>query len=167
MYRILALGGLALALTSLPATAQMVTVSPAQVGQIFCIARLGNDMAPVRGLLTDTLAQAIAAAEKKNAAWAAKNPGEKPPLGDGIPWQAYPDYAPQCAPGNVAAGPGTASVEIGYTFPDALEASFTDTLHLRQVEGPVAGSPVWRIDNIGYAHGGGDLRSFLATTFDP
>lgn len=167
MHRILAFAGLALALTTPPVAAQMVTISPAQVGQIFCISRLGNDMAPIRGLLTDSLAQAIADAESKDADWAAKNPGEKPPLGDGIPWQAYSDYAPQCATGNVEAQAGEASVEISYTFPDSLEASFTDRLRLRQVDGPIGGFPVWRIDNVAYAHHGGDLRSTLATAFDP
>ena len=165
MYRTLAFAGLALAFATLPAAAQMITISPAQIGQIFCISRLGNDMAPVQGLLAPSLTQAIADAEKMDAAWAAKNPGDKPPLGDGIPWQAFPDYAPQCAAGNVDPGKDGALVEINYTFPDSPDASFTDKLHLTPVEGATVGATVWRIDNIQYANAGGDLKSVLVSAF--
>lgn len=166
MHRILALAGLTLALTTLPAAAQMVTISPAQIGQVFCIARLGNDMAPVVGLVTPALAQAIADAEKKNAEWAAKNPGEKPPLGDGIPWQTFQDYAPQCAAGNVEPAMDEAWVDLNYAFPDAPDANFTDRLHLFQVEDQTVGAAVWRIDNVEYANDAGDLRSTLVSAFE-
>lgn len=165
MHRILAFAGLSLALTTLPAAAQMATISPAQIGWIFCIARLGNDMAPVQGLLTPALSQAIADAEKKDADWAAKNPGEKPPLGDGIPWQAFPDYAPHCAVGIAEALKAEAWVDLNYGFPDAPDADFTDRLHLLQVEGEF-GATHWRIDNIEYASDGGDLRSTLVSAFE-
>jgi hypothetical protein len=164
MHRILAIAGLSLALTTLPAAAQMITISPQQIGQIFCIARLGNDMASVQGLLTEALSQAIADAEKKDDDWAKANPGDKPPLGDGIPWQAWPDYAPQCAVGNVVPATDKATVEIGYTFPESPDANFTDTLHLLAVADPSIGEPVWRIDNLEYATGG-DLQSTLIEAF--
>src|SRR5690606_20531518 len=100
MRHIPALAGLALAVTAaLPAAAQMATISPAQIGEIFCIARLGNDMDPVEALLTPSLTGAIAEAERLDAEWAAANPGDKPPLGDGIPWQSAPDYASSCQVG--------------------------------------------------------------------
>lgn len=165
MQRTLVFAGLALALTTLPAAAQMTTISPQQIGQIFCISRLGNDMAPVQGLLTPALSQAIADAEKKDADWAAKNPGEKPPLGDGIPWQTFQDYAPQCAAGNVETVKAEARVDLNYAFPDAPDANFTDTLRLVQVEGEF-GTTYWRIDNIEYANNGGDLRSSLVSAFE-
>jgi len=165
MYHTIAFASLALALTTLPAAAQMITISPAQIGQIFCISRLGNDMAPVQGLLTPALTQAIADAEKLDAAWAAKNPGEKPPLGDGLPWQTFQDYAPQCAAGTVETGKDGALVEINYAFPDSPAANFTDKLHLTPVEDQTVGATVWRIDNIEYANAGGDLRSVLVSAF--
>ena len=164
MHRIIAFAGLALALTTLPAAAQMITLSPQQIGQVFCISRLGNDMAPVQGLLTPALTQAIADAEKKNADWEAKNPGEKPPLGDGIPWQSWQDYAPQCAVGNVDPVKDEARVAISYAFPDSPDANFTDKLHLFQVEDATIGTAVWRIDNVQYSDGG-DLRSALLSAF--
>lgn len=165
MHRTLAFAGLALALTTLPAAAQMVTISPAQIGEIFCISRLGNDMAPVQGLLTPALGQVIADAEKKDADWAAANPGEKPPLGDGIPWQTYQDYAPQCVVGTVDPMMDEAWVDLNYAFPDAPDANFTDRLHLVQVEEPTQSEPVWRIDNVEYFNDGGDLRSTLVSAF--
>ena len=165
MHRTLAFAGLALTLTTLPAAAQMVTISPAQIGEIFCISRLGNDMAPVQGLLTPALSQAIADAEKKDADWAAKKPGEKPPLGDGIPWQTYQDYAPQCAVGTITSAMGEAWVDLNYAFPDAPDANFTDRLNLDQVENQEQSEPVWRIDNVEYFNDGGDLRSTLVSAF--
>jgi hypothetical protein len=164
MHRILAFAGLALTLTSLPASAQMITLSPLQIGQVFCIARLGNDMAPVTGLLTPGLTEAIAAAEKKDDDWAAKNPGEKPPLGDGIPWQAWPDYAPECTVGIAATLNNQGFAELHYHFPDAPDADFVDKLRFVQVEDPAIGEPLWRIDNVEYS-GGGDLRSTLVSAF--
>jgi hypothetical protein len=164
MHRILAFAGLALGLTSLPASAQMITISPVQIGEVFCIARLGNDMAPVSGLLTHGLAEAIATAEKMDAAWEAENPGEKPPLGDGIPWQTYQDYAPECTVGTVLAEGGTATVNINYAFPEAPDANFIDQLALVQVEDPLVGAPVWRLDDVIYSEGT-NLRATLASAF--
>lgn len=164
MHRILAFAGLALALTTLPASAEMITISPQQIGQIFCISRLGNDMAPVTGLLTPALSRAIADADKKNAEWEAANPGEKPPLGDGIPWQASPDYASKCEVGHVEPVMNEAWVEIAYGFPDYPDADFTDKLHLLQVDDPDIGEPVWRIDNIEYSEGS-DLKAELLEAF--
>jgi len=164
MHRIVALAGIALALPAAPASAQMHTLSPEDVGGIFCISRIGNDMAPVQGLLTVELAQVIADAEQKDAAWAAANPDDKPPLGDGIPWQTWPDYAPECTVGLVGPAQGEAWVDITYTFPAAPDASFTDRLHLVEVDRPTHSAGAWRIDNVVYAEGG-DLRTVLAEAF--
>lgn len=164
MYRILTFASLALALTTLPTSAQMITISPDQIGQVFCIARLGNDMAPVTGLLTPGLAEAIAIAEKKDADWAAKNPGEKPPLGDGIPWQTYQDYASECTVGTVWAEGGKATVNINYAFPEAPDANFIDQLALVQLEDPTVGATVWRLDDVLYSEGA-NLRAALVSAF--
>jgi hypothetical protein len=142
-----------------------VLLSPAAIGQIFCLARTGNDMAPVEGLLTESLALAIRTAEEKSAAIEAANPGEKPPLGDGIPWQTFPDYAPVCEMAIANTGGSTATVVLDYRFPDEPTADFTDVLILEPVEDPMIGAARWRIDNVAYAAGAGDLRRTLDAMF--
>ncbi len=138
-------------------------ITPEQLGQIFCIARLGNDMAPIEGMLTPGLASDIAVANAANDAWAAANPGEKPPLGDGIPWQSWPDYAPQCSVGEASYEMDEAGVAIEYAFPAEPDANFTDTLRLKLIEGQY-GWRVWRLDNVAYEVGG-DLRTALVSAF--
>ncbi len=144
---------------------QMVTINPEQIGQIFCIARLGNDMAPVEGILTAELKQAIADADDRNAAYEDQYPGEKPPLGDGVPWQAWPDYAPVCTVGDIEMMTGDARVELRYSFPDDPAAGFVDTLILRKVDQPDFGVGFWRIDNVAYSTGS-DLKAELVAAFE-
>ena len=137
--RHLATAAALLLLAAGPAAAQAITLSPAQIGEIFCIARLGNDMAPVEGLLTDGLRDAIAAAQAVSDDIARQHPDEKPPLGDGVPWQAFPDYAPQCRAGSAILQMDESRVPVSYVFPDSPEADFADTLVLRLV--PLAADP--------------------------
>ncbi len=147
-----------------PSFAQMVTISPQQIGEIFCISRLGNDMAPVQGLLATELTAAISEAEMKNDAIQKAHPDEKPPLGDGIPWQVFPDYAAECKVGAVTLEADRAVVDIAYGFPDYPDADFTDHLQLILVAQPNLGEPLWRIENLAYATDG-DLRSALISAF--
>ena len=146
-------------------TGQMVVLKATQIGQIFCLSRLGNDEAVIAGILTQSLRQAIADAEAKDADYAKKNPDEKPPLGDGIPWQSSPDYAAKCETGLVTLSKTDAKVEIKYGFPDAPGANFTDTLILRKL--PIDGMDVgyWRIDDVLYPDGT-DLRKSLISAFN-
>jgi hypothetical protein len=146
------------------AAGQMVVLKAAQIGQIFCLSRLGNDEAVISGILTNGLKQAIADAEKKDGAYAKKHPGEEPPLGDGVPWQSSPDYAPRCDVGLVSLSKTDARVEIKYGFPDTPAASFSDTLTLKKI--PIAGMDVgyWRIDNVLYPDGT-TLRKALLGAF--
>jgi hypothetical protein len=138
-------------------------IEPDQIGQIFCIARLGNDMAPVEALLTPGLAGAIDEALYRDGEIAAMNPDEKPPLGDGIPWQSWPDYAPECTVARSSYEMDEARVWIDYGFSEAPDASFTDVLQLKLIEGPL-GWNVWRIDNVSYAVDS-DLRTALVSVF--
>ena len=142
----------------------MVTLKPEQIGQIFCLSRTGNDEGAITGLLSADLADTIDAAWQKDAAWSAANPGDKPPLGDGIPWQAWPDYAAGCDIGLVTLMKTDAKVEIAYHFPDEPDADFADVLLLKRVDRENYPS-VWRIDNVAYSTGN-DLRSFLDSAFD-
>jgi hypothetical protein len=165
MRRLAATAAILLALGG-PASAQMLTLSPTHIAQIFCIARIGNDMAPVEALLTPELSAVIANAEARSATIQQQHPNEKPPLGDGIPWQAYPDYAAQCEAGDVLLRPRESQVGVAYAFPEYPEANFTDTLVLKLVaDGELPGQQVWRIDNVVYATGG-NLRDALAGAFD-
>jgi len=154
-------------LTSVPAVADdtMTTLKPEQIGQIFCLSRLGNDEAVLDGIMTADLKAIIAEAWSKDDAWEEQNPGEKPPLGDGIPWQAWPDYAAECTVGLVTLMKTDAKVEINYAFPEDAAANFTDTLLLKRVDMPDYGTGFWRIDNIAYSTGG-DLKAVLASAFE-
>lgn len=147
------------------ADATMTTLRAEQIGQIFCLSRLGNDEAVLEGILTAELKAAIADAWVKDEAYEKQYPGDKPPLGDGIPWQAWPDYAAECNVGLVTLMKTDAKVEIGYVFPEDAEANFTDTLLLKKVDMPDYGTGFWRIDNIAYATGG-DLKSQLIGAFE-
>lgn len=106
-------------------------------------------------LLTPSLKAAMDEAVKKNDAWEAAHPGEKPPLGDGVPFQSYPDVAEKCLAGSVSSD-GT-EVDIEYQFDDPL-ANWTDRVKLAELDGK------WLVDDILYGVNGFDesLRSALA-----
>lgn len=144
---------------------QMVVLKAAQIGQIFCLSRTGNDEAVISGILTDDLAKAIKVAEEKDADWAKKNPDEEPPLGDGLGWQSSPDYADQCEVGLLTLSKKDAKVEIKYSFKDYPDGNYTDTLILKKV--PIDGMDVgyWRIDDVIYPDGS-DLKQGLITAFE-
>jgi len=163
---------LATAFTTLPAfaddnegTGQMVVLKASQIGQIFCLSRLGNDEAVINGILTDDLNKAIEVAEKKDADYAKKYPDEEPPLGEGLGWQSSPDYGDTCEVGLVTLSKTDAKVEIKYTFKDYPEGSYSDTLILKKV--PIDGMDVgyWRIDDVIYPDGS-DMKSSLVTAFE-
>jgi len=163
---------LATAITTLPAfaddnegTGQMVVLKASQIGQIFCLSRLGNDEAVINGILTDDLNKAIEVAEKKDADYAKKYPDEEPPLGEGLGWQSSPDYGDTCDVGLVTLSKTDAKVEIKYTFKDYPEGSYSDTLILKKV--PIDGMDVgyWRIDDVIYPDGS-DMKSSLVTAFE-
>jgi hypothetical protein len=150
--------------STVPAIAQEARAhKPEHVAQLFCLARMADDDAPIRAMLTPDLAAAIASAEDKNAAIAAKTPDEKPPLGDGIPWQSFPDLADSCEAGTTSFMMDEATITVGYHFRSGQDADFTDILVLRQVE-QASGRKLWRIDDIAYDTGD-SLRDALALAF--
>jgi hypothetical protein len=130
---------------ALPAHAQMVTLTPAQIGEIFCIGSLGNDMAPVEALLSPDLSALVAEARQHSEALAAARPDEKPPLGDGLPWRTWQDYADGCT---VAPGSDDEEAIIQYSFAATPDASYSNTLRLVRVTQAPGGELVWRIDDI-------------------
>lgn len=144
---------------------QMIKLKPEQIAQIFCLSRTGNDEAVISGILTEDLMKAIDVANKKDDDYVKKNPGEKPPLGDGIPWQSAPDYADRCDIGLVTLSKTDAKVELKYSFKDYPDANFTDVLILKKI--PVEGfnDGVWRIDDVFYPDGT-DMRAALVEAFN-
>ncbi|MCO5083329.1 MAG: hypothetical protein M9955_16940 [Rhizobiaceae bacterium] len=105
-------------------------------------------------LLTPSLRAAMDEATKKNDAWEAAHPGEKPPLGDGVPFQSYPDSPEKCVAGPAMAD--NTEVDIEYRFDDHL-ANWTDRVRLEMVDGKVL------IDDVFYGVNGFEesLRSAL------
>jgi hypothetical protein len=155
-----------LLLATLPAQAQMITLEPEQIGQIFCIGSLGNDMAPVEALLSNDLQTLVAGAWEKNAAFEAAHPGDKPPLGDGLPWRSWPDYADGCTVGEGTTEREEATAVINYTFSDYPEANYTNFLVLKPATFDDGASVVWRIDDIDLGEGN-TFRKVLAAAFEP
>jgi hypothetical protein len=129
----------------------------AEIGAKFCAARLADEAA-MRALLSPSLLLAIAAAEAKNEPIAKAHPDEKPPLGDGVPYQSFPDAAPACETGAKAPAEGGETVEIKYLFPETPDANWTDRILVK------AG----KIDDILFAEdgGGGTLTEALVTMFE-
>ncbi len=152
--------------SALPAQAQMPTIEPEQIAEIFCIGSVGNDMAPVEALFSDDLRALVAEAWEKNAAFEAAHPGDKPPLGDGLPWRTWPDYADGCTAGEGMAEREMATVAVNYTFSEAPDANYSNELILRPASLADGAPLVWRIDDIDLGEGQ-TFRSILAGAFEP
>lgn len=138
---------------------------PRAIGEAFCKARLAGDEAARLLLLAPTLVEEIKEAKARSDVIAKATPDEKPPFGDGIPYQAFPDVAPACEVGEIDDEPGHVQVEIDYKFPETPNADWTDRLKL------VAEGDRLLIDDILYANvanGEPDrgLRRVLFEAFD-
>lgn len=153
-------------LSTLPTHAQMPTIEPEGIAQIFCISSLGNDMAAVEALLSNELEDLVAEAWAKNAAFEAAHPGDKPPLGDGLPWRTWPDYADGCTFGEGMAERESAYITITYTFSEAPDASYSNDLMLVPAKFADGAPLVWRIDDIDLGEGN-TFRKVLASAFEP
>lgn len=129
--------------------------------QAFCGLREADGGAGRIYLLSPGLTEVVTAALEKNAEIQAEYPDEKPPLGDGVPYQGFQDYAPVCEPGASFAKGDKIIAEVKYAFPDE-DAEATDRLVLVKGEGGV-----YVIDDIRYGAEGDDdtLRNALAGAF--
>lgn len=130
--------------------------------QAFCGLREADGGAGRLYLLSPSLAAVVQEALAKNAELQAATPDEKPPLGDGVPYQSQPDAAPSCEPGAVTADGGATIAEVVYSFPDDAAAGWTDRLVLVEGEGGV-----YVIDDIRYGSEGDEdtLRHTLEQAF--
>ena len=109
-------------------------------------------------LMSPSLVELVNKALAVNAKLQAETPDEKPPLGDGVPYQSYPDVAPKCEPGAAAKDGDAIVAEVKYSFPDSPDANWTDRLVLVADD---AGTLL--VDDILYGETGedGTLRAFL------
>ncbi len=103
---------------------------PRAVAAAFCKARLANDEAATLALLTPSLVKVIGEAKARSDVIAKATPDEKPPFGDGIPYQSFPDVAEGCEAGEISDKSGSIEVEVTYLFPETPNADWTDRLKL-------------------------------------
>lgn len=122
------------------------SLSPGDIGDTFCAARVSGDMTRIEALLSPDLAAAISAAEAKNDAIQKQHPDEKPPLGDGIPWQSF-HHAPQCMVIGASGTLANPQAVLFYQIPGQGGTSWSDRLVLSFVNGEL------RIDDIVYSDG--------------
>jgi len=132
-------------------------------GEVFCFVK---DMPPAAGpvmIVTPALADEIGKALDKNEVIAKAHPDEKPPLGDGIPFQSYQDLTPKCEVGKISGEGVGAVVEIKHIFPDTPSANYSDRLVL----GPGWKPGFYGIDDVLYGADGdnGTLRKTLVEAF--
>lgn len=129
--------------------------------QAFCVLANAEDGMGRLYLVTPGLSDAIMAALGKNEKLQAETPDEKPPLGDGIPWQSFPDVAPVCEAGATVADGDRLIAEVRYRFPDQPDGNWSDRLVL--VKGA---DGAYTIDDVLYGEEGEDsLRGALANAF--
>lgn len=115
---------------ALVSSAAVAADDPRVVAETFCKARLAADEAATFALLTPSLVKVIEEAKARNDVIARATPDEKPPFGDGIPYQAFPDAAPGCEAGKIEEKPGRTVIEVNYLFPETPNAGWTDRLKL-------------------------------------
>ncbi len=157
---VLALQGAGAAIS--PAAAQG---DPAELASAFCSTRLAGDDEGVRALLMPSLLAAIMEAEDRNLAAMEAAPGDKPPFGDGIPYQSFPDLPDACVVGEPVPLRDGFRIPVVISFVGAPTAGWTDAL---VVVGDGGG---YRIDDIVF-RGSPDarepptLRSLLRDAFD-
>ena len=102
---------------------------PRSVAEAFCKARLADDEGKTLALLTPSLVKVIEEAKARNDVIAKATPDEKPPFGDGIPYQSFPDVAEGCEAGEASDKTGI-EIEVKYLFPKTPNADWTDRLKL-------------------------------------
>lgn len=130
--------------------------------QAFCSLRMVEGGNALVYLASPALKEAIDGAMAENAAMQQARPDEKPPLGDGIPWQSHPDASDTCEPGAQIAEGDATIVAVSHGFADDAEAGWTDRLVLVPGE-----SGVLLLDDIRYGEEGDSdtLRGVLVGVF--
>lgn len=128
--------GLAAALTAAPLPSQAQEASDLLVlGSLFCSLRAGGAEEPARYLLTADLLALVDRAQARSDAIQQARPNEKPPLGDGIPYQSFPDAADECRAADYKIDGETITLDIAYTFKTQQGADWTDHLVVKRESG--------------------------------
>ncbi|MBI4923556.1 MAG: hypothetical protein HY834_17590 [Devosia nanyangense] len=144
MTRLAALFALPALFLAAPASALSLTA--AQLGDIYCYARLSGDMAPVLAILTPELSALVAE--------------HLPPGADAataIPWQSSADYANTCMPVGSSGTSDAPEIVIAFGYRDPDKPGYADRLVLRFVDQRI------RIDDIAYG-ASGTLRQKLTAS---
>ncbi|WP_286719345.1 hypothetical protein [Devosia sp. 63-57] len=115
-------------------------------------------------LLTPDLAATIADAQQRSDTIQAAAPDEKPPLGDGVPWSSWTDYADGCEVGVPEGDETKTMVPIGHRFSDSPDADYLDHLLLVPVVVETGKPPIWRLDDIQFTDS--TMRQALASAFE-
>ena len=121
---------LLLASAALSAGSTLAADDPGAIAEAFCKARLAGDEAATLALLTPSLVKMIDEAKARSDVIAKATPDEKPPFGDGIPYQSFPDMAQDCEPGKADKKSGRIEVEVNYLFAETPNANWIDRLKL-------------------------------------
>ena len=121
-----------------------VSMSTAQIAEVFCIARLSGDMAPVLAILTPELSE-LAHKHLPSGADAAT----------AIPWQSQSDYPNTCDPVGAQGDADAPIAVLAYGYREADKAGYADGIVLHFIDKRL------RIDDIIYGVGGGTLRQRL------
>jgi len=132
----------------LPLLTACVMTAPSHVAQKYCSLTVKGGVEAereIKKILASDLRSLWDIAMAYNEDWAENNPGDKPPFGDGIPIQAFPDAAPDCKVGKmIGDGEAPHTVDVTHRFLDQ-EGGWTDRLILT----PEKGS--WVISDIVFA----------------
>jgi hypothetical protein len=146
-------------------TAALAAGTAEETAIAFCATRTAGDAEGVKPLLTPELLAKVNEAERRNDIIQQANPDEKPPFGDGIPYQSFPDLPSACSVGAVEDKSGKAEIAVTYEFAGHPGAGFTDTLVLVPADG---GYLVDDIRFTGSADGSANvgLGEILSSAFD-
>lgn len=118
----------------------------------FCAAVLKGDETAAVALMTPDLRLQVEQLRRMDAEWRARNPDQKPPLGDGLRLTAWQDAPGSCTPGP----PGRYRIELTYTVASAPDDAWRDTLVLVRVAGDL------KVADIDFEpKSGGSLRSWI------
>jgi hypothetical protein len=101
-------------------------VTVQRLAETFCAAVRASDEAAAEALMTPALREAIAALREANDAFLAANPGEKPPLGNGLRLTAYQDYPESCTPEAVT----EAGADLVYQPAGVTDGAWRDRLEV-------------------------------------
>lgn len=134
-----------------PASAEMAATK-------FCRAYQANSDWRMKMIMTEDLKDQWRAAEKQNTAIQRARPGEKPPLGDGIPVASFQDSMPECAVGKITQRGDGAIVSINHIDPAKPASNWTDRIVVKK-EGTA-----YLIDDVTFPSHGGSLRAALNRT---